>query len=41
MILSYSEMAKINAVQIEMLRDVTKVCKKLNVCYFMVHGSLL
>ncbi len=41
MILSYEDMAKINAVQTEMLRDVTEVCKKLNIRYFMVHGSLL
>lgn len=41
MILSYEEMAKINAVQTEMLQDVTRVCKELGIRYFMVHGSLL
>ncbi len=41
MILSYEEMRKINEVQIEMLRDVTEACKKLNIRYYMVHGSLL
>ena len=41
MILSYTEMAKINAVQTEMLREVTEVCEKLGIKYYMVHGSLL
>ncbi|MBR3811548.1 MAG: LicD family protein [Agathobacter sp.] len=41
MYLSWDEMKKINDVQVEMLRDVTEACKKLNICYYMVHGSLL
>ncbi len=41
MFLSYEKMKEINAVQTEMLRNVTEVCEKLNIRYFMVHGSLL
>lgn len=41
MFLSLDEMKKINDVQVEMLKDITEACKKLNIRYFMVHGSLL
>lgn len=41
MIIPYDEMRKINDIQVEMLRNVTDVCEKLNIRYFMVHGSLL
>lgn len=35
------ELTRINKVQIEILREVSRVCKKLNIQCFMVHGSLL
>lgn len=34
-------MREINDVQVEILRDVSEVCKKLGIKFFMVHGSLL
>lgn len=41
MFLPLDEMKKINDVQVEMLREITEACKKLNIRYYMVHGSLL
>lgn len=35
------ELAPINKVQVEILKEVSRVCEKLNIQYFMVHGSLL
>lgn len=41
MLISHRLMREINDVQVEMLRAVADVCKKLNIKFFMVHGSLL
>lgn len=41
MFVSLNELNKINKVQIEILRQVAEVCEKLQIKFFMVHGSLL
>ncbi len=39
--ISYEKLHKINLIQIEILKEVDQVCRKLGIVYFMVHGSLL
>jgi len=41
MIISQEFLSKINKIQLEILSNVIEVCDKLNLNYFMVHGSLL
>lgn len=41
MLISHKELEKINRVQVDILKEVSSVCEKLNVKFFMVHGSLL
>jgi len=39
--IALEEINKVNQVQINILREVSRVCDQLNISYFMVHGSLL
>lgn len=39
--LTLEEIQKINAVQLEIFKEFVKVCEKLNLKYYMAHGSLL
>ena len=41
MTITFEEMHKINLVQVEILREVSRVCKELGLIFYMVHGSLL
>lgn len=41
MLITHEDLKKINLVQIDMLRDIARVCSILNITFFMVHGSLL
>lgn len=41
MFITYSDLTKINSVQVNILREIKRVCDELNIKYFMVHGSLL
>ncbi len=41
MTVTFEEMRKINLVQIEILREVSRVCDELGIVFYMVHGSLL
>ena len=41
MLISYEQLKEINNIQVEILKDVTKVCEILGINYYMVHGSLL
>lgn len=41
MLISHEKMREINDVQVEILKAVADVCKKLDIKFFMVHGSLL
>ena len=41
MYISYSDLSKINEVQVNILKEITAVCNQLNIKFFMVHGSLL
>lgn len=41
MLITLEEMRKLHAIQLEMLRELMRVMKKLNVRYYFVHGSLL
>lgn len=39
--ISHEKLREINDVQVEILKDVSNVCKKLGIKFYMVHGSLL
>ncbi len=39
--LTYDEMLEVNKVQLEIFKQFISVCQKLNLKYYMVHGSLL
>ena len=39
--LTYEQVIEMNAVQLEIFRAFVEVCEKLNLTYYMVHGSLL
>lgn len=41
MLISHDKLRKINEIQISILKEVSDVCKKLDLKFFMVHGSLL
>ena len=41
MYLTLDEVQKMNAVQLEIFKEFVKVCKKLDLKYYMAHGSLL
>lgn len=41
MLVSHEKLQEINKVQIEILSAISDVCQKLNVKFYMVHGSLL
>ncbi len=41
MLISHEQLQEINKVQVEILRAVTEVCERLNLKFYMVHGSLL
>lgn len=41
MLITHECMKQINNVQVEILRAVSDVCKKLDIKYYMIHGSLL
>lgn len=41
MLISHKKLREINDVQVDILKEVSDVCKKLNIKFFMVHGSLL
>lgn len=41
MLISHEKLQEINRVQVNILRNVCKVCEHLNIKFFMVHGSLL
>ena len=41
MLINKEKMDEIHKIQIEILKSTIEVCKKLNLTYFMVHGSLL
>lgn len=39
--MTYNEVCAMNEIQLQLLREFIKVCKQLNLTYYMVHGSLL
>ncbi len=41
MLISHEQLQDINKVQTDILKAVSKVCKRLDIKFFMVHGSLL
>lgn len=41
MLVTQEELTNINRIQVEILKEVDRVCNLLNIKYFMVHGSLL
>lgn len=41
MVVTQDELTKINKVQVDILKEVDRVCRLLNIQYYMVHGSLL
>lgn len=41
MIITQTQMNELHAIQLEIFKNVISVCEKLNLTYFMVHGSLL
>ena len=41
MLITHKQLQEINKVQIEILRAVAEVCERLNIVFYMVHGSLL
>lgn len=41
MLITHEKMREINDIQVEILRDVVEVCDKLDIKFYMVHGSLL
>lgn len=41
MLITYEELHKINLIQIDILRSVAEACRKMDIPFFMVHGSLL